>query len=871
MKKIAFAFLFFFASFYSSLQAQITSSEEFFGFRPGTDRELFDYEKLIEYIKKVDEQSDRVKMVRIGETMMGKPMYLVLLSSEKNIANIDHLKDISKELALNYDLGEEQVKKYVNEGKVFVLATLSMHANEVGPAQASALEIYKIATTNDPELLSELDNVVYMMVPSHNPDGMDLVVHNYLKYKGTKYEGTYYPGVYNKYVGHDNNRDFVTLSQSGTKTINRLYNDEWFPQVMVEKHQMGNRGVRYFVPPKHDPIAQNVDAELWTWDGVFGLNMQKDMTEQGLKGVVQGYAFDDYWPGSTETAHWKNMIAMLTEAASVKGATPVYIEDNELSVSGKGLSEYAKSANFPDPWPGGWWRLSDIVDYELSSTFSIIHTASIHKKELLELRNRLCKKEVKKGKELAPNYYIIPLKQHDAGEMVRMVNLLKEHGINVYQLSGDVTIDNLTYLKGDVVVPLAQPFRAFIKEVMEHQEFPVRHYTKGGPIIRPYDITSWSLPLHRGVDALEVDKICPELEKSMVSVEGEFSLKAAIPEKYSYAILPAEDNDSYRTAFMALNKDMKVWRASADFKVENKVLSKGSFIIKKNSKLNDILKEIEINPVFAGSEIPIEKKQVTMPRIALVQTYMHDMDAGWTRFIFDNYNIKYDIVHPGEFESTDFTANYDVVIFPDNNKDILKSGKYKGSDGTYSIPAYPPEFTKGIGDKGMDNLMKFFNNGGIILAWGRSTALFAGNLKVPVNDKEKEDFRLPYNDISKSMSKKGLYCPGSFVAVTVKKGFELTLGMPEDIGVFYRGNPVFTTSVPNFDMDRRVIAKFAKKDILLSGYAEKLDLVSNKSAIVWLRKNKGQMVLFSFSPQFRASTPVSYKLLFNGILLNKLN
>ncbi len=868
MKKIfSFLSVILFLSFYS-LNAQITKPKEFFGFKPGADRELFDYEKLIDYIKKVDENSDRVKMVQIGESMMGKPMYLVLLSSERNIANLDRLKEINKQLALNSELSDDQLKKYVSEGKVFVLATLSMHASEVGPAQASALEIYKIATTQDPDLLAELDEVVYMIVPSHNPDGMDLVVHNYWKNKGTKYEGTPYPGVYNKYVGHDNNRDFVTLSQSGTKAINRLYSYEWFPQVMVEKHQMGNRGVRYFVPPKHDPIAQNVDAELWTWDGVFGLNMQKDMTEQGHKGVVQGYAFDDYWPGSTETAHWKNMIAMLTEAASVKVATPIYVEDNELSVSGKGLSEYAKSANFPDPWPGGWWRLSDIVDYELSSTFSIIHTASIHKAELLELRNRLCRKEVKKGEELAPNYYIIPLKQHDQGEMVKMVKLLQEHGIKVYQLSDDVTVGNLTYRKGDVIVPLAQPFRAFIKEVMEHQEFPVRHYTKGGPIIKPYDITSWSLPLHRGVDILEVDKICSKITNSMKPVEGVFSIKSAMPDKYSYVILPVEDNDSYRAVFSALAAGLKVWRTKADTEIDGQKISKGSFVVKKNSKLNEIVGNIDIDPVFVSKVPDVDKKQINMPRIALVETYMHDMDAGWTRFIFDNYGVKYSVIHPGEFENIDFPANYDVVIFPDNNKDILMSGKYKGSNGVYSIPSYPPKYTKGIGEKGMEKLMKFFADGGVILAWGRSTALFSGNLKISLNDKEKDEFSLPFKDISKDMQKKGLYCPGSFVAVKIKKGFELTQGMPEDIGVFYRGNPVFTTSVPSFvDMDRRVIGKFVKKDILLSGYAENINLVADKSAIVWLKKDKGQMVLYSFSPQFRASTPVSYKLLFNGILL----
>jgi hypothetical protein len=852
-------------------QSGITNPEDFFKFKPGADRMLFDYEKLIEYLNVVDKESPRVKMLQIGESEMGKPLYMVLLSSEQNIENLDKLKAINKELAINYKLPDKTVDKYAGEGKVFLLATLSMHADEVGPAQAAPLVVYKVASTTDAELLSYLDNVVYMLVPSHNPDGMDMVVNNYLKNKGTRYEGTPFPGVYHKYVGHDINRDFVTLSQSSTKAINRLYNDEWFPQVMVEKHQMGSRGVRYFVPPKHDPIAVNVDAELWTWDGIFGMGMQKDMTEQGLKGVVQGYAFDDYWPGSTETAHWKNMIAMLTEAASVKVATPIYQEDNEFSVSGKGLSEYEKSSNFPDPWPGGWWKLSDILEYELSSTFSLIKTASLHKEEVLKLRNRLCVKEVAKGETKPPYYYILPKEQHDEGEFIRLVNLLLAHGINVYTLNKDINLDNTLYHNGDVVVPLAQPFRAFIKEVMEHQEFPVRHYTKGGAIIKPYDITSWSLPLHRGVNSVEIDKKYASVNEALTPVNGEFKCSTGeVVDKYKYAIFPAESNDSYKAAFIALNDGLKVWRTTAESVVNGLTISKGSFIIGKSSKMKEVLDEIDITPVFTEKDFDVEKSEVTMPRVALVETFMHDMDAGWTRFLFDSYNINYKVVHPGDFETTDFNS-FDVVIFPDNNKDILKSGKYKSADGVYSIPSYPPEYTKGIGDKGMNNLLNFFNDGGVIVAWGRSTGLFSGNLSIPAGEKEKDIFRLPFNDISKDMSKKGLYCPGSFVSVNLKKDLELTQGMPGKIGVFYRGNPVFTTSVPTFvDMDRRVIAKFAKDDILLSGYAENIKLVANKSAIVWLKRNKGQMVLFSFSPQFRASTPVAYKLLFNSILLKKL-
>ncbi|MCP5046959.1 MAG: hypothetical protein GY940_07285, partial [bacterium] len=268
------------------------------------------------------------------------------------------------------------------KGKVFVLGTLSMHSGEVGPSQAAAPIAYDLITTRDPLKSSWLKNVVYMMVPCHNPDGMDMVVAHYKKYKGGKYEGSYMPGVYHKYIGHDNNRDFVTLSQADTRAIAGIYNLHWFPQVMVEKHQMGATGVRYYVPPNHDPIAENIAAGIWNWVGIFGSNMIKDMTKKGLSGISQHYLFDDYWPGSTETCIWKNVIGFLTEAASSNYATPILVEANEIRVIGKGLSEYKKSINMPLPWPGGWWRLGDIVQYEIESTMSILKTASLHTRDI---------------------------------------------------------------------------------------------------------------------------------------------------------------------------------------------------------------------------------------------------------------------------------------------------------------------------------------------------------------------------------------------------------------------------------------------------------------------------------------------------------
>ncbi len=258
-----------------------------------------------------------------------------------------------------------------------------------------------------------------------------------------------------------------------------------------------------------------------------------------------------------------------------------------------------------------------------------------------------------------------------------------------------------------------------------------------------------------------------------------------------------------------------------------------------------------------------------MPRVALVETFFHDMDAGWTRYVFDQYAIPYTIVRPQEFAKTDVARLYDVVIFPSSNKDLLMSGKRKQGDDYYPS-YYPPEYQAGLGEKGMQRIMEFLDLGGIILSWGESANLFMNTLKIPAKKGEPEEFRFPVKDMAPDLKKDGLYCPGSMLKLELAKGHPLTYGLPDDIGVFFRGRPVFRTSLPHFDMDRRVIGTFPEKGILVSGFCQKEEKLAGEAAMVWMRKGKGQLVLYAFQPQFRASTPASYKLLFNAILLPRL-
>ncbi|MCU0292271.1 MAG: hypothetical protein MUF10_09835 [Thermoanaerobaculaceae bacterium] len=856
--------------------AALPTPEAHFGFKPGADGLLVDYEQILAYLKVLDAASPRIEVREIGRSPMDKPMVVAFVSSADNIRRLDELHAINRRLALDPAIPDPERADLVARGRVFLLATLSMHASELAPAQAFPLYAHELATTEDPALLRQLDNVVWMVVPAHNPDGLDMVVANYRKNKGTKWDGASLPSVYHRYVGHDNNRDFVTLTQEDNRAVSRIMSTEWFPQVMVEKHGMGSSGPRFYCPPSHDPIAENIEAGLWSWIAVFGTAMAHDMSHDGLTGVAQHWAFDDYWPGSTETAIWKNVIGLLTENATLNDASPIFIEPTELDADDKGLAEYKKSVNFLDPWPGGWWRLGDTVTYELSSFRSLLRTASLHRSEVLTFRNDICRREVRRGQSQAPFYFVLPPGQRDRGEWVKLVNLLIEHGVRVFTVPGRVTAGGRHFEPGSVVIPLAQPYRPFIKEVMEKQRFPVRHFTPDGEMIEPYDITSWSLPLHRGVTSDQIDVRIPELEAALQPVEGTFRPLAPVttlPAGTWGVAFSANENEAFRAAFLALGAGLPVSRATATLPVGETTLPAGSFVIRPGADpaaLPRLLEALVVPPVVLSGEPAVSLRPLKAPRIALVETNFHDMDAGWTRYLFDSYGIPFQVVRPGEIEKLDLGRAFDLVIFPSSDKELLLKGRTKRDDEDYGLPDLPPELRKGIGDKGMEKLMAFSDAGGVIVAWGRSVPLFLGMQEITRGKDEVEDFKLPVDDIADDLAKEDLTVTGSWLRVKVLQDHPLTWGMPAESGIFSRGKPVFSTSQPGLDTDRRVLVSHPEEDILLSGFAENEKRLGNAAVGVWARKGKGQFVLFAFAPQFRASTAATYKLLFNALLLPRL-
>ncbi len=837
-----------------------------FGFTPGDDGKLIDYTQLVDYLEQAAAGSPRVEVREFGASTLGRPMVVVLISSPDNLGRLDELRAVNRRLALDPNIEAATRAELIDRGRVFLVATLSMHSTEVAPAQTLPLLVHQLATGDDDTTRRWLDEVVIMVVACLNPDGMDMIVEHFRSSVGTPYEGASMPGLYHHFIGHDNNRDFVVLNQAESRAFNRLYAAEWFPQVHVDKHQMGRTGPRYFVPEYHDPIAENIDARLWNWSDVFGSAMATEMASQGLAGVASHWTFDEYWPGATTTSHWKNLVSLLTEAASCRLATPVFVEPNELRVRGKGLAEYKKSVNMPAPWPGGWWRLGDIVRYELASWRGLLDTASLKRAEILRLRNDLCRSEVEAGRSRPPFYFVLPLRQHDASELDHLLRLLDEHGVELHRLTAPVTVGGRVFDAGDVVVTLAQPYRAFIKEVMERQYYPVRRYVPDGEIIRPYDITSWSLPLHFGVVSVELNARSTELEERIEPFQPPESVTPAVPGARGLALDP-RDNSAYEAAFRALAAGAEVLRATVPMTMGETRLEPGAFVIRDPDA--DVLEAAAGGRSFAiPSALDDGLTALDPPRIGLIETWFHDMDGGWTRYLFERFGIEYSLLRPGDVAATDLAADFDVVVFPDADPDVLETGAYEERS-EYRVADYRPEYRTGLGDEGRAAIERFLEAGGRVVAWGRSTRL----LVEPVTLGEGDDavqVEVPVDDQAEALADRGLYVPGSLLAVELIEDHPLTWGMPADTPAFSRGRPVLATEPPMLVADRRVIGRFPERDIVVSGYAERPELLAERPAMVWARLGRGQLVLFGFQPQFRASTPTTYKLLFNALLLPEL-
>ena len=382
---IIFIFLVF-NSFLLSAQNKVTSPEEFFGFKMGTDKKLARWDKIVEYFYLLEKQSDKLKVMNLGPSSEGHPFLALLISSPENLANLERLQYINKRISDPVKLSADSLNIFIKEGKAVITQSMSLHASEVGGTQMSPELTWELLTFNTEDCRRILDNVLFFMIPCFNPDGQVMITDWYNETLGTEYEGVMMPYLYHKYCGHDNNRDgdYFNLIESD-HTAKLMYID-WLPQAYIDHHHMGAYGARFFVPPYCDPIRPYADPIVWRELSWYGAHIAYKLEEEGFQGVLNATQFGGWGDFGW---HWitifHNVAGMLTESANTNLASPVYVHPEQLIANTRMFPEYEAQTTFPNPWPGGWWRLRNIVEQQKSSAWSLLDLAAKNKNTVLKI------------------------------------------------------------------------------------------------------------------------------------------------------------------------------------------------------------------------------------------------------------------------------------------------------------------------------------------------------------------------------------------------------------------------------------------------------------------------------------------------------
>src|SRR6202453_774160 len=536
-------------------QKHITSPEAAFGFKPGTDRKLADWSELTAYFKKLSSDSGRVRYEEVGKTTEGRPFVTVTISAPENLARLDHYKQIQARLADPRKTTAEEAKQLIAEGKTVLVVTCNIHSTEIASSQSATEFAYKLATGDTPEIQNILKNVIVVLVPSQNPDGEQLVVDWYKKYLGTPYEGSNPVVLWHHYVGHDDNRDWSSFTQVETRLAVEKVINPWHPQILYDLHQMGSNGPRIYLPPWVDPVDPNVDPVLVESMNALGTNTALEIGQTGKQGVLIHGVYD-FWSPLRDYIALHNGLRVMTESASVDIATPINIPFDKLD-HGIGYDAKVAAWNFPDPWKGGSWRLSDIVDYQMDAFFSIANNAAEFRERYLNNFYQIGVRAI--NRKDGPSAYVIPAEQTDPATTARLINILRTGDVEVEKASTDFSADGKQYSSGSYIVQLAQPYGGFAKTVLEIQNYPNIPEYPGGPLQRPYDVTAQTLPLLFGVTAVPVEgKISvasTEVDKAE-TLAGHFE-KSSTSDGY---LIDDKTNSSFYALFTLLAEGVRAYR-----------------------------------------------------------------------------------------------------------------------------------------------------------------------------------------------------------------------------------------------------------------------------------------------------------------------
>jgi len=707
-------------------QARITSPKTQFGFNLGDDYRLTNYVQLTEYWKKLAQESDRMKLVEIGTTAEGRPILMAIITSPENHKKLNRYKEISRRLALAEGLSDAQARALAAEGKAVVWIDGGLHANEVLGAQQLMELVYQMVSMNDPETLRFLKDDILLAV-CVNPDGLDLVSNWYMREpEPTKRSTAGIPRLYQKYIGHDNNRDFYMTTQPETEAINRIFYHEWFPQIVYNHHQTGPAGTVLFAPPFRDPFNYYHDPLVPLGLDLVGAAMHNRFAAEGKPGATtrSGAPYSTWWNGGLRTTvGFHNMIGLLTE--TIGNPTPMEIPFLPNKLLPKGDQAF--------PIAPQKWHFRQSVDYSITANRAVLDIASKHREDFLFNIYLMGKNSIARGsrdnwtirpKALAevqaaiakdaaaqteatrrgtdagatdtgdgagpgrrgvpikyyevlrnpvnrdPRAFVISSDQPDFLTATKFVNALIKNGITIQRATASFQAGGKTYPAGSYVVKTDQAFRPHVLDMFEPQDHPDDVPYPGGPPTPPYDSAGWTLAYQMGV----------VFDRHLEGVEGPFEKINGLATFPSGRIGPAPDGSSgvgfllshqVNDSFIAINRLLgsaeEVYWLKRPFSLNGKSYGPGTIYIPNKpstlAKLQKMATELGLHFESVAARPAGDALKLKPLRIGLWDRYGGSMPSGWTRFLLEKFEFPFTVVYPGKLDAGDLASKFDVLIF----------------------------------------------------------------------------------------------------------------------------------------------------------------------------------------------------------------
>jgi hypothetical protein len=892
---------------------RVTPPLRHFGHNLGDDYFLANYKQLVGYWKLLESESDRLKVVDIGKTEEGRTQYMGIITSPTNHKKLDRYREISRKLARVEVTDEVEARKLAAEGKAVVWIDGGLHASETLCAQALTETMYQLLAANDPETLRFLEDVIVLFVHA-NPDGNDLVADWYMREKDPRRRSLAgLPRLYQKYIGHDNNRDFYAVTQAETKNMNRVMYREWLPQIVYNHHQSGPAGTVLFCPPFRDPFNYNIDPLVISGIDAVGAAMMQRFLVEGKPGATtrSGARYSTWWNGGLRTTcYFHNMIGLLTE--TIGSPTPTVIPYNPSLQLPRG--------DYLAPIAPQVWHFRQSVDYSVTANKAVIDYASRQREQLLFNIWKMGKTAIDRGNndswtvtpsmveaarstrsgagggraggaaEFAksfrdpakrdPRGYVLPSDQPDFLTATRFINALIETGVTVHRATAAFEAAGTRYPAGSYVVKTAQPFRAHVLDMFEPQDHPNDFAYPGGPPVAPYDAAGWTLAFQMGV---KFDRLLDGFDgpfEELTDVAKPPPAKVYNTEDAVGFFLGTRTNDSFRAVNRLLAVGEEVRRLTQPFEADGHTHPAGMFFVPRKPSTLSRLQAIadELGTRFVGSPVAPGKEAVAVKpvRIGLWDRYGGSMPSGWTRWILEQFEFPFQVVYPPELDRGNLREKFDVLIFVDGAIAGRGDGgepKRKGGDAGgdqpppdrgWSDERVPPEYRDRRGSvtvaTTVPQLKKFLEGGGTVLTIGGSTSL-AIHLGLPVANHlvtKGDDGR------ERALPRDRFYIPTSVLRVRVDSSHPLAWGMADEADVTFANSPTFRLTGSAKGIEK--VAWFDGTTPLRSGWALGQEHLDGGVAIADAKVGKGRLVLFGPQVLYRAQPHGTFKLVFNGIV-----